>query len=236
MIELFLAFFLGSLPSFLWLLFWHLQDIHPEEKKKIFEIFILGAIFAFLAYFLEMLFSPSSERNLDLLLYFWFCVGLIEEGVKFLPLPLRVLRTHHFDEPIDVIIYLATSSLGFSMTENFFYILFSEESPFFISLFRGLLPTFFHTLSITILGFFLVLGFLNLKKKIYFLFLGFLASSFFHGLYDFLVEKIDLSISEMKISSIFFYFKIFVILFFILIIINYLILKKVKKIKPVCKI
>ena len=123
--------------------------------------------------------------------------------------------------------------INFTM-ENIFYL--SDGDILFTSITRGILPTFFHTLSTTILGFFVVLSFFYLKKKTYFLFLGFLESSFFHGLYDFFVEKIDLSISEMKISSIFFYFKIFVILFFILIVINYLILKKVKKIKPVCKI
>jgi len=234
MIELFLIFFLGALPSLFWLLFWNFQDIHPEEKKKIFEIFALGGAFAFLAYFLESFFPFFGESSFELFLYFWFGVGLIEEVIKYLPLPLRVFKTHHFDEPIDVIIYLVSSSLGFSMMENIFYL--SDGDILFTSITRGILPTFFHTLSTTILGFFVVLSFFYLKKKTYFLFLGFLESSFFHGLYDFLVEKIDFSISEMKISSIFFYFKIFVILFFLLIVINYLILKKVKKIKPVCKI
>lgn len=144
-----LFIFLGLLPSLAWLGIYLRQDAHPEPKKMVLSVFLLGMAAAFIAATFEFFFlcslldapstcaSPEAPAWIDLLpnihiaeQSFWGIVlgsiigiAFAEELVKFLVVRWRVLRSPAFDEPVDAMIYLIIAALGFAAVENIFTIL-----------------------------------------------------------------------------------------------------------------
>lgn len=64
----------------------------------------------------------AADNLSGLLIYAVFGIGLVEELAKFLPFWLIGIRHHHFDEPIDGIIYASFGALGFASHENLYYL------------------------------------------------------------------------------------------------------------------
>ena len=115
-----IAIFLGIIPSFIWLIFFSREDIHPEPKKAIIKVFIFGALSAFGAIIFQYIFNANlpflkiSERSIIAFSIF----ALIEELFKFLAACFVMRKNRFFDEPIDAMIYMITAGLGFAMAEN----------------------------------------------------------------------------------------------------------------------
>jgi RsiW-degrading membrane proteinase PrsW (M82 family) len=110
----------GILPALFWLWFWLREDkAHPEPKKIIFEAFIFGIIAVPFAIFFEKLTFVSFEKMTVLLFFTW---AVIEEVFKYCAAFLAGIRTEYFDEPIDVVMYMISSALGFSAGENILFI------------------------------------------------------------------------------------------------------------------
>lgn len=112
----------GVLPALLWLWFWLREDEeHPEPRGMIIAAFLAGTLAVFLAYPLERfaytLFGlvPTVE-----LLLVW---AATEEILKFLAVYFIAIRSHHYDEPIDAVLYLTTAALGFAALENTLFLL-----------------------------------------------------------------------------------------------------------------
>jgi RsiW-degrading membrane proteinase PrsW (M82 family) len=182
------AVFFGVLPSLIWLLFYLREDVRPEPKAMVLKIFFLGGLVVFPGFFVENEILRLMENfNFSL---FWkniLGIALVEEFFKFLVVFLFVLKNPEFDEPVDAMIYMIVSALGFAAVENVL-ILFSVP-PFFsnifeFSLIRFLGATFLHALASATLGFFLALSFFQRKKLIW---LGFILAVFLHGLYNFFI-------------------------------------------------
>lgn len=207
-IELILYFVVGVLPCIIWLLFYLRQDVHPEPNRKVIEIFFLGALMvlpvlllenklgSFLGQKLPALFdvgSPSTNIT-QLLFYYVIIIGFVEEFFKYLVVKMRAIKSSHFDEPIDAMLYLIIASLGLAAVENIAAILGSGGlgNAVLTSLMRLLTAIFLHTLAAGITGFFLALS-LNAKKIKSFLLIssGLLVSSIFHGLYDVSIVKLE---------------------------------------------
>lgn len=200
---------LGVLPSATWLLFYLRKDSHPEPKKTILLVFLGGALMgpiALLVQFLAMmLLSPSSQwpalfaaisQNQYL---FLFNVVLFapfsEELLKYLVVKWQVLQNPDFDEPLDAMIYLVVSALGFAAAENLLNIFLLPNltpqlaaSQAFV---RFLSATFLHALSSGILGYFIAYALFNLKKRMAIFLTGFLSATFLHGLYNYLAWLYD---------------------------------------------
>ena len=238
----------GVLPSIIWLLFYLRKDSHPESNRMILKIFLYGMLAALPAALIEMgvlkefnrlnlfsaqlnFFESGTNNFLFSILNIFIGVALIEEFLKYLVVKGKVMNSPELDEPIDIVLYMIISALGFAASENIL-ILFSLGPTFLfgetfsISVFRFLGATFLHALCSGAFGYFLALSFFELKNQTKFLVFGLGIATLLHGLYNFSIMKLEGSLS-------------FLIPLFILIglaIFFAFALKRLKKLKSVCKI
>ncbi len=110
-----IAFIIGLIPALVWLLFWLKEDIHPEPAKIL--------TLAFLGGMLAVLFVlPLQKIVYDYLREYTFVSFTlwagIEEITKFGFAYYIALRKKIVDEPVDDMIYLIVSALGFVTFEN----------------------------------------------------------------------------------------------------------------------
>ena len=132
-------------------------------------------------------------------------MALIEEFLKFLVVKEKVLNNPEFDEPVDAMIYMIISALGFAAGENIFilvplkYTFFSEI--FGISLFRFLGATFLHALCAAVIGFFIGLSFFNEKREWKLVSVGLVLATLLHGLFNFFIMKGEGSLKLLIPSS-----------------------------------
>lgn len=110
-----LAPFLGILPALIWLWFWLKEDIHPEPVKMI-TLSFLGGMLA------VVLVLPLQKIVYDLIgssdYYAFFLWATLEELFKFIIVYFIALSRRVNDEPVDTIIYMIISALGFVAMEN----------------------------------------------------------------------------------------------------------------------
>jgi len=212
----FLSFFCGILPPILWLSFYLREDQRPEPKRMVILIFIMGIIFVFPAVtfqflFLELFKFLNIEQPYLFFLKNFFVVAFLEEIFKFLPILLFVFKSKEFDEPVDGMIYMIISALGFAACENFFAILnlkpqqfqlpqFYFSSVIVLTILRFLGPVFLHSLSSAIFGFFVSIYYFK-KRKISILILGLFLASLLHFVFNFSI----ISIIEQKVFPFFGY-------------------------------
>jgi len=206
---MFLIYFIyiifGILPSLTWLFYYLRKDLHPESKKMIIKIFIWGALATIPTYLVQkQLIEFLSLVNISTvfisLIYWFLVIALTEEFFKYLVINLKVLKNPEFDEPIDAMIYMTISALGFAAIENIFYVISSAinlptNNAIFtaaiISFARFLGATFLHTLCSAIIGYFIAMTFTNKKKRFRFTILGIITATCLHGLYNFSIMSIE---------------------------------------------
>jgi RsiW-degrading membrane proteinase PrsW (M82 family) len=220
----------GILPSLIWLLYYLREDARPEPKKMVLKIFVFGALVAFpTALFEIFVLKIIGKLNLSYVLTKFLenflAIAFLEEFGKYLIIKVAVLKSKELDEPIDLMIYMIVSGLGFAAVENVF-LAFSKESYFTILIGRFLSATLLHALCSGILGYFLALAFFEQKKKFLFLSSGFLLATGLHGLYDFSIIEIEGSLKIFIVFLILISAAIFLKFFF----------QRSKKIKSICKI
>jgi RsiW-degrading membrane proteinase PrsW (M82 family) len=226
---------LGLLPSIIWLLFYLRKDKHPEPKTMVIKVFIYGMAASLPAVFLEIgsadiLKSITIPHILFLALYFLLGVALVEEILKYLVVRFWVLKSPEFDEPIDAMIYMIISALGFAAIENIL-VLFPLSSPnifektllILSARFAG--ATFLHALASANIGFFLALSLLREKHHLRYLTIGLTLSVFLHGLYNF----------GIKIEGMAGIIVPFLVLLFLFLIVKGQ-FKKIKKLSSVCNL
>jgi RsiW-degrading membrane proteinase PrsW (M82 family) len=207
-----LYFFFAILPSFLWLNFYLREDRRPEPKSMVLKVFLVGMLFAFLALFVEKLLIDGIEvlrlpQKIEDFIKIFLVVALVEEFLKFLVVREVVFESKELDEPIDCMIYMIISALGFAATENLL-LLFPLKIKFFgeifqISFLRFISATFLHALSSAIVGFFIGLSFFRKKERLKLISLGLFFATLLHGLYNFSIiefgERIGLFFSAILI-------------------------------------
>lgn len=245
--------FLAILPSLIWLLFYLRKDLHPEPKKMVFKVFFYGILSAFFALFLELNFQKkflalTNLSSLEITAYFILGVGFIEEISKYLAVRFGVIPHSELDEPLDFMIYMIIAALGFAAFENFL-ILFREFSfqkiadIFLLILARFLGATFLHTLASGILGYFLAISFFEFNARREIFAMGIIISSFLHGFYNLSIIGMEgaFAITGEKmviLSKEIFFFSLSFLIFLFLSSAIFLFggLKRLKKMKSVCKI
>ena len=215
----------GLLPALIWLWFWLREDLHPEPKRLILKAFAAGAVaipFVLLAEAvtscaISFLFHSSLEsQSPSLLMPLAFCsrpfalfsplsflagplllVGFAaaEEMIKYLSARRFVLTGKDFDEPVDAMIYLMTTALGFAAFENIFFLLPAFASTIFegivISNLRFLGATLLHAISSGIVGYAVALSFYKDGSKVRYLAAGLIAATALHTLFNVLVGNAD---------------------------------------------
>lgn len=240
------------MPSFIWLLFFLRKDAHPEAKSMILKVFFAGAIAAPVAAFAgtgfqEILLELNLSPPVFFLTYIFLGVGVIEEILKYLVVRLLVLSHHEFDEPLDAMLYMVISALGFAALENVLVFLSQTildkgfGDVLSVVIYRFLTATFLHALSSALIGYFLALSICDIKHQFRLILTGLGLGAIIHGLYDAAVIMIDHNLVELSGKVMILDSKIFVIssivLFAILVGLAFFVtrgFKELKKIKSVC--
>lgn len=228
-------FIAGVLPCFLWLIFYLKRDRHPEPKKEILTVFIIGALMTAPAVAMEIfLINTIDSFNLPaaaaVIISNIVAVAFIEEFAKYAAVWLKeqaINQNHYLDEPVDFVIYMVVSALGFAAVENLLFLLpvVQEELAgsamllradgaaylVSLSLFRSLSAILLHTLCSGIVGYYMAMTFCHRGKKFGLLATGLLTVSCLHGLYNFSIMK-----SESDVSYLFIPLAIIMILAFTL--------------------
>jgi len=228
----------GIIPSLIWLFYYLRKDVHPESNLMILKIFAWGAVITLPVFFAQVGMSNLLERiNLDPLitnLLYWFVViSFSEEFFKYLVIRLRVINSSHLDEPIDVMIYMVITALGFTAVENVLYIVapagqfsFNDlvQRTLMLSFVRFVGATFLHTLCSAVVGYALALSLCKLKNKWIYMVAGLFMATALHGAYDFSIIAVG---GNLKII-------IPITILIVLAILTSLGFEHLKKLKSVC--
>ncbi len=252
----YLLYLLGFLPSIIWLFFYLRKDAHPESNSMIVRIFFFGILSAFLAIALEMVFHKASEfldkrqvlnslfafflnRSLteksqviiNTLLIIFLGGALIEEYCKYLVVRLGVFRNRELDEPPDILLYMIISGLGFAALENILVLgnihpTLTAVEAFRVMGWRFISATFLHALCSGVIGYFLALSFLNIRKRRKYFLIGLGIAVALHGIYNWSIIVIETPAKIILPLVILIALSCFVSFSF----------KKLKRLKSVCKL
>lgn len=226
----------GLAPSFIWLTYYLHKDRHPEPKQMVTRIFFWGMLSTIPALFFELIFKeffsrlPVSE-SIGFILYIFIGIALVEEIFKFLVVRAFIYSNSAMDEPLDLMLYMVVSSLGFAAFENILILVglggqTLVSSIVGLSILRFLGATFLHTLSSAILGYFLALSYGTTKNRVLNLIKAFTFATLLHGAFNFYILKAE------GIERIFIPLFIFIITaFFISVAFS-----KLRKMKSICSI
>lgn len=209
-----LGIIIGFLPGLAWLFFYLREDPHPEPKYLIAIVFIAGSFSAIIAFFVQYFFNQQfvnlgilpfnikSTTTAIVLIFIFF--AFIEEFLKFIITYFTIHKNKNFDEPVDAMIYMIVSALGFATIENIgvltnnevvknsILILFQTASLRFVG------ATLLHTISSGIIGYFWAISIRNFgyKKP---LILGIILATILHSIFNFLIIKYDNSLINVLI-------------------------------------
>lgn len=202
----FIYIIFGILPSLAWLFYYLKKDLHPESKKMIIKIFLWGAVSTIPVYLIQKqlieLLKPINLPPTFVYIIYWFLIiAFTEELFKYLVIKFKVLKNPEFDEPVDAMIYMTVSALGFAAIENIFYVISSAinlpnfndaiTSAVIISFARFLGSTLLHTLCSALVGYFIAISFKDKQSRLRFTILGILIATLLHGLYNFSIMNIE---------------------------------------------
>jgi len=199
---------IGVVPCFLWLLFYALQDRHPEPKKEILAVFALGAFMTAPAVAIEIfLINTIDSFNLPAIISTLasniIAVAFVEEFVKYAAVWLKeqaISQNRQLDEPVDFVIYMIASAMGFAAVENILFLLMPGPDPLIMrSMYRSVSAILLHTLCSGVMGYYMAKAFCDNGKKISLLATGFVTVSCLHGLYNFSIMKSEGDLSYLFI-------------------------------------
>ena len=193
----FFLFIITLLPLWFWLEFLLKEDPHPEPSSFIILSIVLGILSAILSYYAEYkIYSLTNDFNS----LYYFLSAFAEEFLKFIVIFLFIFPTKYFDEPVDAMIYMGFSAIGFSFLETFSYLCnsFIEAlgSPNIyayitaISILRFFGANFLHLLASVIIGF--GYGITIKVRRIFPFIFSFICSSFLHFIYNLFIIKEDI--------------------------------------------
>lgn len=218
----------GIIPALFWLYFWLKEDkLKPEPRSLIMLSFFGGMIAVIMALFAEKTVKNLVTNHAILLIIY---APIIEELFKFLLTYFLILKKKENDEPIDPIIYLISSALGFAALENTLYLLnpFSENNivtGITTGNLRFVGATLLHVVASASIGIFM--GFSFYKKRMFkfsMTIIGLIVAITLHSFFNFfIIRGTDESILAVFAG-------LWVVVIFLL-----LILEKIKNIKEANK-
>ena len=180
----------GLLPALAWLWFWLREDsTHPEPRMLIALAFVAGMAAVALVIPLEERVQPYLPDQSDVFIV-W---AAIEELMKFLLCWVVVLRRSEDDEPIDPVIYMVVTALGFAAAENFLFLLsplsgLSLGQMIITGDYRFVGATLLHVLASAIIGASLAFSFYKkpaVKRR--YLLVGVILAIALHGAFNILI-------------------------------------------------
>ncbi len=234
-----IAVFFGTFPALIWLFFFLSEDKDPECKKTVLEVFLYGMLSALVA-----LYVLSYVIESYLLTFFLVAIlfsAFFEEITKYLTVRLVIFKHHELDEPVDLMIYMITTALGFAAMENVLYSFTGflsspaetfgiiAQSMLWLNLVRFTGATLLHALASAIVGYFLALSIYYSKKRI--LITGIILATLLHVSFNLVMIQI---MQAVQTTTLLIYFFLLVLLMMAAIIFVLNCFKKIKKIKSIC--
>jgi len=175
----------GFLPALAWLIFFSLEDrLHPEPKRMVAKVFIVGILSAAAAALIQILLQKFVLMKLeisDLNPISLISLSFIEEFIKFAAVYFTIKGSRFFDEPVDAMIYMITGALGFAAIENSLF-LFQRAPQIVLEIIviRSVGATLLHALASGFVGFYWA------HRK---LILGLTIATLLHGLFNYLISQ-----------------------------------------------
>ncbi len=185
--------FISFFVSWIWIDYLRRIDLFEREKPwHLALLFSAGALFPLLVdplhqYIIRPLGIELTGNVVNDFLYHLIVVGLVEEVIKFLPLGLILLFNRKLlNEPIDYLVFICISALGFAFHENILYI---QRYGFDVILSRAVLsvPSHMFDSALFIYG---VIAYTYKKGayRYYHIFLSMFLGVVSHGFYDFFLS------------------------------------------------
>ena len=186
-----IGIFLSLVPGALWLMFYLEEDEHPEPAGLIFQTFLVGGLFAFVALAAELVTSPIlSGIGIPTLSIFSILIFAgIEEIVKFWAAWASIHKNPAFDEPVDAMIYMVVASLGFATVENLGAIhsgIFHLNTAFETATLRFLGATLLHSLTSGLVGYYWAWSIREMNSK-KFIIKGLCIATALHAIFNLLI-------------------------------------------------
>ena len=192
-----LTLFLAIVPIILILIFVCSKDKNKEPIKLLLQLFCLGILSCFLviiiskglSYIFPFMKQRFSDMNfMNVLLYSFIGVALVEETCKWVMLYFKGYNNSEFDELYDIVVYAVFVSLGFAFVENIMYVFTLGDLK--TSLFRAISAIPGHACDEIFMGYYLsvakrfqVKNVPRLERKN--IILSIVVPTIIHGIYDF---------------------------------------------------
>lgn len=156
--------------------------MHPEPKRAVYRLFLLGAAIVLPAGLLEraMLNSAGGVSHAGwrgALFTGFFIAGLVEEFLKASIVDRGAIQRGLAKQPVDCVIYAGATALGFAMIENVLYV---TSSGFSTAVLRSVTAVPAHLMFGIIMGFFFARSIWQGRNRAY----AYLVPACAHGLYD----------------------------------------------------
>ncbi len=209
------AVVLALAPSLVWFFFYLKEDLHPEPRYWLLIIFLMGVTSAPLVIFLETLltkFTDSGAATLGIgsaALLLFLVAPFVEEITKYGIVHLTLNKNPVLDEPADAMIYMIASALGFAAIENVIAIFATlppatpnvlGETINFMSL-RFVSAVALRGFASAIVGYFFALYYFK-GKKFWRIFEGLAYAIVLHGIYNYLIIRLDEQWALMSVGLI----------------------------------
>lgn len=192
-----LILFFSTIPIILILVFVYNRDNKKEPISLLLGLFLSGIISCFLVieiskflsnYLDFMNLSVKSMDTIELLLYSFIGVALIEELCKWIMIYIFGYHSKKFDELFDIIVYSVFVSLGFAFFENIIYIFYNGNLQ--VALLRAISAIPAHACDAIFMGYYLSVAKKNNHKnkkgqEIKYLIISIFIPTILHGIYDF---------------------------------------------------
>ncbi|KND49974.1 MAG: hypothetical protein AB198_01485 [Parcubacteria bacterium C7867-003] len=172
------AFFLGLIPALVWLWFWLKEDIHPEPAKILTLAFIggmLSVLFVLpiqqtILYYLRDSWDVFIVHRITVKELTFMLWAAVEEISKFGFVYFIALKRKVVDEPVDDMIYLIVSALGFVTFENSLFLTeLLRDGNIMGSIINGNMrfigASLIHVMSSAMVGMMLGLAFYKTRKQ-----------------------------------------------------------------------
>jgi RsiW-degrading membrane proteinase PrsW (M82 family) len=187
---IFLYSIIALFIAWIWIDYFRNIDIFEKENIKfILQTFFLGGVSVFIVVGVNKLFLEDcglhlNGKILNDFVYSTVQIGVLEEFAKLLPfVVMLVFFKAQLNEPIDYLIYICVSALGFSAVENAMY--FHNYGPLLITG-RAILSTVSHMFDSALVAYGLILYRFHPKYSRPWVLMGFfMLGSLSHGIYDF---------------------------------------------------
>lgn len=183
-----LAFIIGLVPALVWMWFWLSEDTHHEPAKMLALSFIGGMAAVMIVLPCQKVVYDNFGGNGFIPFALW---ASIEEVAKFIFVYFIALRFKKItEEPVDDIIYLIVSALGFVTLENTLFLVdLIKDGDFVGTIIHGNLrfigASLLHTMSSATIGICMALAFYkNKMQKILYTISGILIAIVLHTTFN----------------------------------------------------